>query len=714
MGFEDKAFDNSSSNTTDDLQGETHNRFLPPNVVYLFNVQDNPRPQNDIDILEQNIREKSPYLLKLLLQDKTTGRYIRWACDGYAQYGSLYTAEKEILPELITGENTKIIQPRTAKSKEEQQNRTKKSAEVFTPSWICNDMNNLCDDEWLGYANAFNTKQEHSWLTNLEKINFSGKKTWQKYVDSKRLEITCGEAPFLTSRYDTTTGEVLVVNQRIGIIDRKLRVICENTDNEADWFKWAKRAYEATYGYEFQGDNLLLARENLLYTFIDFYKHHFGKQPNLNQIKQIANILAWNIWQMDGLKECAPFDAADEAQYELFDNLPTLNFPINCRIKNWRTKQVFNFRDLKGDKTMKFDVVIGNPPYQESKNKTETQTQGNSNWIYPYFQFAADKISNTSCLIYPFGGWFDAPERLNGLGNLILNDTHTIKIKAYEGTSDKRAWYRTDKKPEPLFGDNANLSAGVSIILRSRVSHTGFIYSNRVYSDQEVFIEYDNNLYVAPNPVFIPILKKINSTKLSSIVKKGIFGIESDFVEKNPHSVSLSKNNWKNPIQLLTNDKSGSSGRAKLYWADKSSINKGLQYIDYYKVIMTSAYPKQKILCGVPTIDSAKRRMKELIEIMPPNSAFGSSRLSLFMSKNKKDCDNFIKYTETNFFAGLILQEPNRRSTIGDVIPLQDFNDNSDIDWSKSIPEIDKQLYAKYGLSEEEINFIEQNVKPME
>lgn len=109
----------------------------------------------------------------------------------------------------------------------------------------------------MGYTNAFNTKQEHYWLTNLEKINFSGKKTWQKYVDSKRLEITCGEAPFLTSRYDTTTGEVLVVNQRIGIIDRKLRVVCENTDNETDWFKWAKRAYEATYGYEFQGDNLI-------------------------------------------------------------------------------------------------------------------------------------------------------------------------------------------------------------------------------------------------------------------------------------------------------------------------------------------------------------------------------------------------------------------------------------------------------------------------
>lgn len=63
-----------------------------------------------------------------------------------------------------------------SKSKEEQQNRTRKSAEVFTPSWICNDMNNLCDDEWLGYTNAFNTKQEHYWLTNLEKSTFQERK----------------------------------------------------------------------------------------------------------------------------------------------------------------------------------------------------------------------------------------------------------------------------------------------------------------------------------------------------------------------------------------------------------------------------------------------------------------------------------------------------------------------------------------------------------
>ena len=88
--------------------------------------------------------------------------------------------------------------------------------------------------------------------------------------------------------------------------------------------------------------------------------------------------------------------------------------------------------------------------------------------------------------------------------------------------------------------------------------------------------------------------------------------------------------------------------------------------------------------------------------------------MALFMSENKNECDNFIKYLETNFFAGLTLQEPNRSSTFGDIIPLQDFTDKSDIDWSKSISEIDKQLYKKYNLTQEEIDFIEKTVKPME
>ena len=363
---------------------------------------------------------------------------------------------------------------------------------------------------------------------------------------------------------------------------------------------------------------------------------------------------------------------------------------------------------------MKFDYVIGNPPYQEFKQKTETQTQGNSNWIYQYFQVEADKISNCSCLIYPFGGWFDAPERLGGLGNRILGDKHTLTIKAYEGTSDRRAWYRTDKNPEPIFGNNANLSAGVSIVIRDNKIHEKIKYSNRIYSDEMVNITSGDFESLAPNPFFIKINSKIFGKRLNTSVKKGIFGIESDFVEKNPDKVSNNQEDWENPITLLANDKSGSTGRAKYYKTSISNIPKGHEYIPLYKVITTSAYPKKSITSGTPTIINVKRRLSELIEVLPPQSAFGNSRLALFMSESKEECDNFIKYTKTNFFAGLTLQEPNRRSSFGFIIPLQDFSSKSDIDWSKSIEEISKQLYEKYNFTPEEISFIETHATEVE
>lgn len=308
----------------------------------------------EIDILEQDIQDISPFLLKILLQDKTTGNFIRFACNEYLKYGEAYAADKEILPELIIGNNTKIIQPRTAKSKEEQINRTRNAAEVFTPSWICNEMNNHCDEQWFGRPNVFNTPNGHDWIPNPEPITFpedgkSKRAGWMKYVDSKRLEITCGEAPYLVSRYDTTTGEFLPIEKRIGILDRKLRVVNENTNDETDWFNWAKRAFESTYGYEYQGDNLLLARENLLWTFIDYYEQRFDKEPTLVQKKQIANVIAWNIWQMDGLNDTVLFSTSEssENQLELFNDLPKIYTPTLCKIKDWRSDKTLYFQDLK-------------------------------------------------------------------------------------------------------------------------------------------------------------------------------------------------------------------------------------------------------------------------------------------------------------------------------------------------------------------------------
>ena len=126
---------------------------------------------------------------------------------------------------------------------------------------------------------------------------------------------------------------------------------------------------------------------------------------------------------------------------------------------------------------------------------------------------------------------------------------------------------------------------------------------------------------------------------------------------------------------------------------------------------MTSAYPKQKLVSGVSTLENVQRRISELIELMPAGTAFGRSRLALFMSKDKKECENFIKYTQTKFFAGLVLQEPNRSSSFGDIIPMQDFSKNSDIDWTLDVDDIDSQLYKKYHLNKQEIECIEQGTQ---
>lgn len=362
---------------------------------------------------------------------------------------------------------------------------------------------------------------------------------------------------------------------------------------------------------------------------------------------------------------------------------------------------------------MKFDVVIGNPPYQEEKGKTEAQNQANTTWIYHYFQNQAEKIADKTALIYPFGGWFDNTKAFKGFGRKILSDGHTVSINAFEGTNDKRAWYRIDKKPEPIF-KAANLSAGVAIVLRDNLNiHDTYTYSNRVYSDSVKVVNRNDWDKLSPSPDFA-FSEKLFGKKLESRIKKGIFGIESNFVENNPSKVSFNKADWDNPIILYTNDKSGSAGRAKKYWTDISTVQKGCEFINKYKVVSTSAYPKKTFSSGKPTVDNVLRRLSDLVEILPSGSAFGSSKLALFMSSNKDNCDNFIKYTQTRFFAYLTLQEPNRRSSFGCVIPDQNFTSKSDIDWSQSIAQIDQQLYKKYGLSEKEIAFIEEKVRAME
>ena len=283
--------------------------------------------------------------LKLLLQDKSTKKNIIWATDSYAFLGEAYTDKSQMIKNQLININYRIIQPRIFKDMEQQVYRTRKSAKVFTPAWICNKMNNFCDEEWFGYKNVFNYQEEQEWIPTEDIIKFPEEinKNWQAYVDSRRLEITCGEAPYLVSRYDTSTGMPIEIHKRIGILDRKIRVINENTVDEKEWMEWIIRAFQSVYGYEYQGDNLLIARINLLMTFVDYLKDRWNREPNKLELRKIANIISWNIWQMDGLKGTVPVGVLKEEyhQMSLFEPVEEIEENENesevlCSIYDWR------------------------------------------------------------------------------------------------------------------------------------------------------------------------------------------------------------------------------------------------------------------------------------------------------------------------------------------------------------------------------------------
>lgn len=292
----------------------------------------------------------SKKVLETLLIDRTTNRNIIWGTDDYENLGKEYNSHFPILFHLITGENGNIIQPRILKTKENQGNRTKEKAEVFTPSWICNAQNNLVDKAWFERDKVFNIEKEKTWKAITEQIEFPKGKTWKTYVDENRLEITCGEAPYLVSRYDTVTGEPIELESRIGMLDRKMRIVNENTETEKDWLKWVERAFQSIYGFEFQGDSLLIARENLLASYCDYYEARFKREPEEKELLKIAKIISWNLWQMDGLNFTIPYQEAVELNMQLsFVDLEKKQ-KILCVIKDWRARKNITFQDMLNKK----------------------------------------------------------------------------------------------------------------------------------------------------------------------------------------------------------------------------------------------------------------------------------------------------------------------------------------------------------------------------
>ena len=323
---------------------------------------------NFADVKENQLLHLDKEILTQLLKDRTTDKNILWCTDNYKKYGPKYEKNQQITIDLITFNNGNVIKPRIEKNKQEQQQRIRDKAEVFTPSWVCNAQNNLIDNDWFGRENVFNTEKEaeRTWVTNHEKIVFPDKdgRRWKDYVEGNRLEITCGEAPYVTSRYDTVSGNYIEVPDRAGFLDRKLRVVTENTTGEEEWLKWAYTAVQSSYAFEWQGDNLLIARENLLFSVKEYFEYVFKKSLETKHLIEFAKIISWNVWQMDGLKFVVPESCThSKIEHTLFGEEEVSkecdgcksgdNFKHNglyCKIMNWKENKTVRYVDVFGKK----------------------------------------------------------------------------------------------------------------------------------------------------------------------------------------------------------------------------------------------------------------------------------------------------------------------------------------------------------------------------
>lgn len=634
-------------------------------------------------------------VLNLLLKDRTTNKNIIFATDAYDNIDFTTEITKKLL---LSG--SVDIRPRVLKSLEEQTQRTRKKAEVFTPVWICNKMNNHCDTEWFCRENVFNIEQNHNWIVTTEKITFPKEKSWKDYVNSKRLEITCGEAPYIVSRYDVSTGNVIPIEKRIGILDRKLRVINENVHTHKLWNQWVYRAFESTYGYEFQGDNLLIARINLIETFCEYTRHKWNVEPSNSSLKHIANIISWNIWQMDGIHGVIPYVGAiceqenEPYQMNLFEMwgmndeteiVEKLPETIDCNIYNWCDNKVIAYNSKERER-MKFDFVIGNPPYQEDTEGAGRQAIP----VYNLFFEQAKKMNPESISMIIPSRWFSGGMGLNQFREDMINDRSLKVICDYTNAKD-------------CFPDNS-ISGGVNY----------FVWK-RDYKGDCKFINTMNGVTTqSKRPLNeFPVLVRYNQAieiihKIKNKTKSYIEDIASGLM---PFGLSTSYRGRKNKSE---NDNLTLYASNCVTYISKSEIDKGYEYLDKYKVLISKTGAEH---AGEPNKDGKFKVIPSSMKVIGPNEICTHSYFLIGATLNKSIAENIYKYMKTQCVRFLMLIAMSGFGLSKNVlifVPLQDFTSSSDIDWSQSISDIDKQLYKKYNLSEEEINFIETNVKEME
>ena len=675
-----------------------------------------------IDILENRVLKETPGLLEVLLKDHTTQQNIFWATDSYAELGDGFRWHDSITVAAITGEYGDVIMPRVMKTRDEQQRRVKQMAEVFTPAWLVNKMNNAADEVWFGRQNVFNVPTEEGWRPTEEPVMMPKGKSWHDYVLATRLEITCGEAPFLTSRYDMISGVSIAIKTRMGMLDRKLRIVNEHCTGD-EWTRWALLALGSVYGFEWQGDNLLLARESLLASFSESYEQQFGHKADRATLMLAAEIIAWNVWQMDGLKGVVPASCREtrimetdffgETKVTSVSPCPgcehddiTLHNGMRCCLRRWLPSETmtpnhfdYNYTEIitkkyktyhKNKYLMKFDFVIGNPPYQE-------ETVGTSDTpVYDRFMDASFVVSKKALLITPARFLFNAGKTPSVWNKKMLNDEH-FKVLDYYPVSDK------------VFS-NTDIKGGVAVTYRDETQKLGPIGVFTTYPElNSIYKKVTSNIEQGglTDLFYMQNKFKLNTLYADYPQYKNIIGSEGK--ERRLTAAILYQ------LDVFTEAQEKDEDVAIIGVINNKRVKRYIdrKYLDLEKTNLN----KWKVLVPKSNGSGVLGEVLSTPLIAEPIMGYTQTFLGIGAFDKESEAQAAYKYIISKFartMLGVLKITQDNPPEKWKYVPLQDFTNHSDIDWTNSVHEIDLQLYDKYGLSADERNFIETHVKAMD
>jgi len=347
-----------------------------------------------------------------------------------------------------------------------------------------------------------------------------------------------------------------------------------------------------------------------------------------------------------------------------------------------KLQELFN---LKED--MKFDAVVGNPPYQESGEARDEP-------VYHYFYDSAKKLSDQYILISPGRFLFNAGQTPKSWNQKMLSDKH-LKIVFYEQDSSK------------LF-QNTDIKGGVAIVYRNR---------NLTFENIGTFVHL---------PELKNIAKKVeNKTQLpfaDLVQPQGIYRFSSAFFIEFPNAEKMQGKGTKNKIVSKSFSEMDFAFLESKVNQDFVKIlglvkaERQYKWIDKKHLSLPDSFEKWKVFIPEANGSGAIGEVLSTPLIGEPLIGHTDTFLSIGAFDNELEAENCLKYIKSKFARTMLgvlkITQHNSRATWAKV-PVQDFTSTSDIDWSTSISAIDQQLYAKYKLSAEEIEFIERMIKPM-